>query len=133
MEFTWGKKYANFLTMSLAIQNGKALKYSYRASQSNRDFLFLYSILSSVRKRHLAFLVQILYGKIKKSKPYMNILMPYHFGKLITCTKSWHIFFPAHIPLKPIFRSPEPCKVKPDLYRQFEQVCVFSTSTVVYQ
>ena len=42
-------------------------------------------------------------------KPYMNILMPYHFGKLMTCTKSWHIFFPAHIPLKPIFRSPEPC------------------------
>ena len=25
-------------------------------------------------------------------KPYMNILMPYHFGKLMTCTKSWHFF-----------------------------------------
>ena len=37
-----------------------ALKYSYRASQSNRDFLFWYSILSSVRKRHLAFWTQIL-------------------------------------------------------------------------
>ena len=41
-------------------------------------------------------------------KPCMNILMPYHFGQLMTCTKSWHIFFPAHIPLKPIFASPEP-------------------------
>ena len=28
----------------------------------------------------------------------------------MTCTKSWHIFFPAHIPLKPIFCSPEPLR-----------------------
>ena len=26
----------------------------------------------------------------------MNILMPYHFGKLMTWTKSWHIFSGAN-------------------------------------
>ena len=71
------------------------------------------SISSTVQKRHLALFMQNLYEKYtQKSKKCnflkkmrMNILVTYHFGKLITCPIHWYIQNPAYLKFRFGFNS----------------------------
>ena len=117
-----GKKICQLLVQVISYPKWYGIKIFIQGFSVKSRFSILVQYYQQCRKRHLAFLVQILYGKIKKSKPCMNILMPCHFGQLMTCTKSWHNFFPAHIPLRPIFASPEPCCCNTSLF-----FCVISS------
>ena len=84
---------------------------------SNQCSVSFGSIITKVRKRHLALFKQNLYEKYTQKfqncnfleKPCINILVTYHFGKLITCPIHWYIQNPAHSKIKYYFASPEPC------------------------
>ena len=84
---------------------------------SNQCSVSFGSIITKVRKRHLALFKQNLYEKYTQKfqncnfleKPCINILVTYHFGKLITCPIHWYIQNPAHSKIKYYFPWPEPC------------------------
>ena len=93
--------------MSLAFQNGKALKYSYTASIF--FFIFPYKLCpKSARCRFCTLL--IIENSNLTEKPCMNILMPYQFRKLVICTKSWHIFSPGSNFIQTYFLLPSAVK-----------------------
>ena len=94
-------------------------KYHFTDVSNQRSVSFG-SIITKVRKRHLALFKQNLYEKYTQKfqncnfleKPCINILVTYHFGKLIICPIHWFIQNPAHSKIKYYFASPEPCVPK---------------------
>ena len=88
---------------------------------SNQCSVSFGSIITKVRKRHLALFKQNLYEKYTQKfqncnfleKPCINILVTYHFGKLIICPIHWFIQNPAHSKIKYYFASPEPWSSMP--------------------
>ena len=105
-----GKKICQLLVQVISYPKWYGIKIFIQGFSVKSRFSILVQYYQQCRKRHLAFFVQILYGKIKKSKPCMNILMPYHFGQLMTCTKSWHIFFPGSNFIQTYFLLPSAVK-----------------------
>ena len=86
---------------------------------SNQCSVSFGSIITKVRKRHLALFKQNLYEKYtQKSKKCnfhkkmcMNILVTYHFGKLITCPIHWYIQNPAYLKIEYGFCLRVPCLI----------------------